>query len=64
MRIKFNRTPDTVFQRGQLPESADPLYVLSLEGLLAMKKSLGREKDLADIRRIEDLLRGARQAQD
>ena len=38
--------------------------VLSLEGLLAMKKSLGREKDKADIRRIGDLLRTSRQAQD
>ena len=38
--------------------------VLSLGGLLAMKKSLGREKDKADIRRIGDLLRTSRQAQD
>lgn len=38
--------------------------VLSLEGLLALKKSLGREKDAADIRRIEDLLQAARQPQD
>lgn len=39
----------------------DNVPVLSLEGLLALKKSLGREKDAADIRRIEDLLQAARQ---
>lgn len=37
--------------------SVDGIPVISLEGLLEMKRSLGREKDLADIRAIEEHIR-------
>lgn len=37
-------------------ETVDTIPVISLRGLLAMKKDLGREKDLADIKRIEAFL--------
>ena len=36
--------------------SVDGLPVLSLEGLLEMKRSLGREKDRRDIRLLLDAL--------
>lgn len=34
----------------------DGIPVISLDGLIAMKKALGREKDLTDIRLIEEYL--------
>lgn len=39
-------------------DTVEGLPVVSLRGLLAMKKALGREKDRADIGRIEEFIRG------
>lgn len=36
--------------------SADGIPVISLDGLLEMKRNLGREKDLRDIQMIEEFL--------
>lgn len=40
-------------------EMMDGVPVISLNGLLSMKKALGREKDLRDIQLIEDVLAAA-----
>ena len=44
---------DWIFDRVVLVEG---IPVISLEGLLEMKRSLGREKDLRDIQMIEEFL--------
>ena len=36
--------------------SADGISVISLDGLLEMKRNLGREKDLRDVQMIEEFL--------
>lgn len=44
-----------LFDRVQMIEN---IPVISLKGLITMKKQIGREKDYADIRKIEDFLNG------
>ena len=44
-----------LFDRVQMIEN---IPVISLKGLITMKKQNGREKDYADIRKIEDFLNG------
>ena len=41
-------------------EYVEGIPVISLRGLLAMKRALGREKDQADIKRIEDFIQKRR----
>ena len=46
---------DWIFDKAEIREG---ISVISLKGLLEMKKSLGREKDLKDIELIEATLYG------
>lgn len=41
-------------------EYVEGIPVISLRGLLAMKRALGREKDQADIKRMEDFIQKRR----
>lgn len=42
-------------ERRRVETTAGPLWVVSREGLMRMKAAAGRDQDLADIRRLEEL---------
>jgi hypothetical protein len=44
-----------VGSRASLATVDAPLWVVSRDGLVRMKAAAGREQDLADIRRLEEL---------
>lgn len=54
--LLVNENLETVWAERQLTETEfGPLWVVSRQGLIQMKAWAGREQDLADIRRLEEL---------